>query len=547
MKCRLPALLFCLALCAAGPVRAQDDNGGGGDTGGDTGGITPAPGAGALGGGQSGASTAPSGGTAPAGNASDTGSGTITPTGPTDTGGPSSITPSPPVEPPSLLTPQPASTAASPPAGSNALTGGVLSAPAPVTLSLPGSYGEAARSFTLGQGQLSKPPILFSLSISQGYDDNIFSSASVPARKAVTAEVEVPQPAQHGVVAFRLTKVTLVPAIPAQEPVASALTTASLGVQIQRASPRTVFTMNGTLGALDYWRETKLQYTGGLGINLVHRLTPRATISASVDGVYQNQPDFSRINAPTANVSSSYVDADIRLNFSYGFTARFSTVLSYELGLATQDAAAGGNLYVSTYGSQFRYTVSPRNTATLELRQSQSSYASANGSDSTDTFLLVGLDSIVTARLRNTVSVGEELGSFNGGGSTALPYLESATSMQLPRGGVLSWTNRYGLENSNALNQNTSSFRTGLAISEPLGAKLGASLSIAYNYLQIKDRVANTATVNETQIEAGASLQYMLSPRLSLSLSYTFFDFLVSQPDSGYTRNQISLGAVYSF
>ena len=236
---------------------------------------------------------------------------------------------------------------------------------------------------------------------------------------------------------------------------------------------------------------------------MVHRLTPRATVSASVDAVYQNQPDFLADQRP-------HGECDTEL-FERGRQAKLHLCLDPALfhrhllrfpGATTQNSSSGGNLIVNTYGNQFRYAVSRaeygdcRGAAVAKfLRLSQAN------SDSPDTFFLVGLDSILSPRLRTTFSTGEELGSFSSGGSTALPYLESSTSLALPRGGLLLWTNRYGLEDSNASTRQHHQLPHRPLPREPLGAKLSASLSVAYNYLQIKDRVTNANSSNQTQFQ----------------------------------------------
>jgi hypothetical protein len=443
---------------------------------------------------------------------------------------------------------------------------------APTTFTLPGGYGGSGpQTFTLGAGRLAKPPITFSATVTQGYDDNIFSAPdhTVPGPTPFPA----PTPGlQERRVGFRLTgpngeilpspipifetfrpKVssTSAPATATLGVVGSPVSTASVGIQIQKGSPRTVLTLDASVGLQDYWNQPGQQVdaTASFDTSFVHRLTPRATISMGASVVYQRSPNFALINAPTTNTGAGgdYVNGSGHIDFTYAWTKRLSTVTSYNLSTNLLQSSGAGDVYDSTYGNQFRFTVSPRNTITSDLREDVTTYPKTPGANSSGTYLLMGLDSMLSARLRNTISGGIESYQPTGGNSQILPYVESATTFALPRGSSLSWTNRYGSEPSGAASVSTTSYRTTLGYSEPLSTKLVATVSLAYNYVENTDSTNAAGTTNQKQLQASLSLGYTVTPRFSLSLSYTYLDLVNTQVNASYQRDQIFLGGTYTF
>jgi hypothetical protein len=436
----------------------------------------------------------------------------------------------------------------------------------PVSFSLPGGYGGSApQTFTLGQGRFSKPPITFSFSLSQGYDDNVFNSPNHP--EPVPTPEPTPPLIGHRVTGFIIgLPFTIVPItqsftinaratptpIQAQGKIGSAVTTATLAAQMQMGNPRTVFTADASLGTLDYWNRPggKEDYDGNFDLAMVHRITPRMNLTADANFVYQKTPDIALVNAPTnnSNGNGGYLNGGLKVDLSYQWSSRVSTVTSYDMALNIQDGNSGDDLLGSTYGNQVRYQVSARNTVTADIRYNETSYFSNSAGDNTSVFYLVGLDSILSSRLRNTFSVGVQQQNYSGGGtSQSSPYLESATTLALPRGAELEWTNRVGDENSGAANEKENSYRTGLTLSQPISAKLVASVSADYNYIHDDDTTNSVGSFTQNQYQGSFSLGYTISARLSLNLSYSITDLESTQLNASYIRQQIFLGGTYSF
>jgi hypothetical protein len=612
MKRCVQVIALCMAVLLAAHMMAQDAGGGGGGGGGDAsgGGASGDSGAGSGGGGDTGgAGSSTSGGTSgggangqggtgggtmPSGGAGEGGAGGngSAPTGGFDLFGPNSgsgtgtegnngtgtesngpdsviVPPLPPAGlPPGSIAPQPGTTPAPTPGGLGTVLGGsqgAVKAP-PVTLTLPGGYGgSSSKSFTLGEGRLAKPPITFTLTISQGYDDNIFSADSTQTPGAVVAQPT--PPLLERIIGYRILPpspptpiiqkyrpaASPTPAIPAPLGViASPVSTATVAVQVQGGTARTILTADASAGAMDYLNRpgsSTTDYNFNFDMSFIHRVTSRMTVSLDMFAVYQSTPNFALLNAPTNNGNGGdYLNGSAKLDLTYEWTRRISTVTSLSLSANLLETNANNDLYNYTFGNQVRYMVSARNTVTAELRETEGTYPSDAAADTSSTYYLLGLDSILSQRLRNTFSFGIEDHSFNsGGGSKTLPYFESATTLSLPRGAVLQWTNRYGSEDTGSQTQTTTSYRTGLTLSQPLSTKLVASLSLAYNYLTSKDSAVATNSYKQTQLQTSVNLSYTVSPRFSMNLSYTYLDLMSGQVNASYTRGQVFFGGTYQF
>ena len=539
----------------------------GNSEGGNTEGVMPSGGPGEGGEGNNGA--APAGGIDLFGPGTGTGTGTEGTESTEGTSGQSLVVP-PPLPPaglpPGSIAPIPGTTPAQTPPTGNALGGtqGAVQTP-PVTLTLPGGYGGgSSKSFTLGEGRLAKPPITFTLSVSQGYDDNIFSADAnavtiLPSpgptppleERIIGVSIKPPFPPTPVYQKFR-PAASPTPAIPSPLGViASPVSTATVGVQVQGGTPRTVLEGDASLGAVDYLDRpgSKTDYTFNGDLSFVRRISSRMTLSVDMFAVYQDTPNFALINAPTNNGNGgNYLNGSVKADLSFAWSHRLSTVTSVSLATNLLQSTSGSDLYSFTYGTQARYMLDSRNTVTAELRQSLGTYPSNSSADTTSTYYLLGLDNTLTARLRNTVGFGIETYAFDSGGaSQTLPYIEGSTTMILPRESQLALTYRYGSEDTGSATQTTKSFRTGLTLTQSLSTKLVASVSLAYNYLLSKDSSSSAGNYTQNQLQAALSLAYTVSPRLSLSLSYTYLDLMSGQVNSSYTRGQVFLGGTYTF
>jgi len=259
---------------------------------------------------------------------------------------------------------------------------GIQSQSAPVTYTIPGTYGQPPIRLTAGEGRLARPLYRFTATVGLGYDDNVLQTPTraegtpsrvvtelvVPNSPAHTQQVQVmqangnlvtetievpagptayvPAHTQQQVVQQAdgnfVTETVEVPATPAnlehvtipgtppQPRVGSAVTRANAGMDVQFANRATVFTFDLNGGEDYYWSRpgTKADYNGTLALAFLHRLSPLAEVTANINGSYITQPNLALINTPTSNNAGPFLNLNARGDFSYRLLPRLSSVLS---------------------------------------------------------------------------------------------------------------------------------------------------------------------------------------------------------------------------
>jgi len=117
-------------------------------------------------------------------------------------------------------------------------------------------------------------------------------------------------------------------------------------------------------------------------------------------------------------------------------------------------------------------------------------------------------------------------------------------------GSTLSWTTRYGFEESPSRDssQKTVSIRTGMGINQVLTARISANVSGNFNRVSTSSTVVQSAaSTTQDQLTLALGLFYVVNPHLSFNLNYTFTQSLTDQKSADYIRNQTFLGANYAF
>lgn len=455
----------------------------------------------------------------------------------------------------------------------------------PTTFSISTGYGKAPEVFVSGEGRLARPRFDTRLSASIGFDDNIFQTPTDPQgtpdvvlRQQVTAGTEaqvvlIPvrdrRPVRIGVITtpprtqqFRRVVIPgteptfqdiVIPGTPAPTREMSAISRETLTFEAQTATRRSVFTFDLTANADYYWNRPgndKAEYNGSMAIRYLHRFTPRLQVTASADVSYLSQPDLAQINTPRDTGVGNYWVTNTKVDLSYRWTPRFTTVLSgsynrldYQEG--TQQA---GNYWQTTFGLELRYLWSPKMAMVLEGRWAHIGYPENPALDSTSYYALLGVDLNLSRRAGITVRVGEALRTFDeSGNSSSAPYLETTLNYQLGKASVLSWNNRFGFEEPPDPNTEVLSFRTGLTVTHFFTPRLRGSLGINGIYRVTSNNVSNIDSTDIT-LDSGLSFLYTLTRKWTLNLSYNYTTVFFDPNDtSNYFRDRIFAGFDYSF
>jgi opacity protein-like surface antigen len=167
----------------------------------------------------------------------------------------------------------------------------------------------------------------------------------------------------------------------------------------------------------------------------------------------------------------------------------------------------------------------------------------------TSYFLLGGIDMVWNPRLRTTLRIGEEMRSFKSSGesATGTPTLEFTVFYLYGKGSTLSWSSRYGQDQSDSLTSKTTSMRTGISINHVFTARTTAFCSLNWNRVTTKYDDPAVDQLTDFNIQCSIGLQYLLTSNLSFDLSYSYTTVLSSNEYNTYYRNITSLGINYTF
>ena len=442
-------------------------------------------------------------------------------------------------------------------AGQDLLGGSGMSGAAPAaqeapSFNLSGGYGFANQEVVAGQGMFARPPIQLSITLQQGFDDNIYSTSGKPT--IIPASV-VERPSGP----FVVHDVTNEQAIPATFPVKGSLVTqGTVDVEFLLARSRAVASLGIHVGGGYYWdrQGDPFDPSGGIDLLFAYKLTPRMQFSGQLNVQYLSQPNYNLVNAPTQPGSGDYINLSSKFDLTYQWTARFGTTTTLSLsGMNYMESISQQNNFLqTTVGESVNYRLGPRTTGVLEVRAGQTSYKSGLG-DSSSEFLLGGFDFMFSQRFTGTLRVGEEYRSYAEADmqTAATPYLESNLIYGYGKASSLNWTNRFGFEeNSTNTSQRQQTFRSGLSVNQVLSAKLRLSLGLNFNhstYTTITGPQATAGTSQRAQENVSASLgfQYQATRTVSIFGSYTHTRIMTDEEWTTYSKNTTFLGVTYQF
>jgi opacity protein-like surface antigen len=441
---------------------------------------------------------------------------------------------------------------------------------APVSIS--SGYGQPPLILQPGTGRFAEKPLKFLVNVGIGYDDNTLTTPDkIPPEPTplpqITFQVPIPTPTptpapRPGQPKPKPTPVpkqqfktvviptpTPIPLAPQIGKTGSLFAVGSVGAQWAFASPRTVFSLDLGVGETYYFSRPgdKKDYTGHLTLAFSRKLSPRLTLNAYLGSSYQSQPDFSILNAPTRAGGGSYLNSNAKVDLSYRWTARISTVTSYSLNSILYQNSNANNNVQQTVGEELNYQFSHRATIVGEYRMSANARTDKTQSTSSK-FVLAGLDTNWTPRLRTTLRIGEEMRTFDvAGQSSTSPTVEFTTYYVYGKGSTLAWSSNYGLQQSSSILVKQTSVRTGIMVNHVFTARTTGIFSLNWNHVVTTDTDPLVPTAKEDDATLSLGLQYLLTSNLSFVLNYTYTRVLSNNEFGTYRRTQTSFGANYSF
>lgn len=384
------------------------------------------------------------------------------------------------------------------------------------------SSTESTTTEDFGTGIFSRFPLQVSASVRGGYDDNITASNFN----------------KQG----------------------SWFTNAGVALKYNFGSPRTRLSLETVAGLTYYWDQPSDEGTGNdeyrpnlnLRLSLSHKASPRMTLEASVYATYQSEPDFTLAQGLSRRTGNFFFTQD-QFSVAYLWTPRFSTATSYTFGAVKYDDSAIGffqDRIENTFGNQFRFLIWPTTTVVGEYRFQVVTYDDI-ARDSTTHFILAGFDHKFNTRLHASVRGGAEFRDYENSGSQESPYFEGALTYALGKDTSITWSNRYGIEESDALlNPGRKTFRTGLQASHALTSRISGTLGAFYQHDDYFGAVTPTSASGsfiEEAFDIALSLRYAITRNFGLEAGYSHTEVTSDVSLREYSRNRVWAGLNLSF
>lgn len=418
------------------------------------------------------------------------------------------------------------------------------------------------------------------LSFSIGYDDNIFQTPSetfgfggaqfvdpgtpnatlVPGKDSKIVVIGFTEPKFQGSQLVEPSKPIfgVEPGTPDRfvlesvEPkrVGSILTRSNLGLQMQRFTRRSLFTLDFSGGRTYYWEkdEDPVDYNASLSVSYLNRITPRLELTSVFNVAYLSQPDLSRINTPDQPTVGDIINSLARVNLAYRLTPRFTTTLttSYAGLRYTEKAEEVGNYDQWTLGLEGRYLWKPRWTLLAEVRQTSTTYDQNPRLDSLTEYLIVGSEFILSSRLTGSLRVGMNFKQFDVGTDQSSPYVESSVNYRSTARSTVVWTNRFGFEEGVSPEEERLVYRSTIGYTYAFTPRLRGSANINLIH-ELNTNTVTNAEIAQDTFDSTLGLDYQVTKRFGLNMSYAFTILNSNIGVNDYYRNRVYFGGQINF
>lgn len=386
---------------------------------------------------------------------------------------------------------------------------------------------KSAETTDLGTGKFSSFPLKFTVSVRGGYDDNVNLDS-----------------------------------FDEQD---SFFTNLAVGVTYEFGSPRTRISLSAGGGVTYYFdresfdNEDDFDLNGSIGFSIVHKATPRLTLSSAIFAAYQTQPDFAVFTRGTIGIGRQNRDfyfTNARFSAGYAWTPRFSTVTSYTLGYVNYDDEGISNFedrFEHTIGNEFRFLVAPTTTAIAEYRFGIVDYTEGDDRSSTSHFLLAGVDHSFSPRFNVSARAGVEFRQFDqsdleGAEDRTSPYAEGTINYALGQSTSISLFNRYSLEQPDVAESfSRTTYRSALSVKHNFTARIVAGLNVAYEHDENDGNFAIDG-FSEDAIDFSLSARYAVNRNFAIDAGYQYTEVFSGEVlDRDFSRNRVYIGATFSF
>ncbi|MGI8890638.1 MAG: outer membrane beta-barrel protein [Chthoniobacterales bacterium] len=369
----------------------------------------------------------------------------------------------------------------------------------------------------LGTGNFAPSPFRVSVSVREGYDDNVYTTS--------------------------------------RDKVDSFYSSGNVVFDYKFGNARTEISLQAFGGLTYYYNQPfgrGYDINSGLSITLSHKATPRLGLAANVYLAYQSEPNFETAFGINRRNGNYFYTSD-RFSLSYQFTPRFSTTTSYTLGVLNYEDSSVGifeDRFEHTFGNEFRYLVVPTTSLVGEYRFQITDYVSAPR-NSTTHFFLAGFDHSFSPRFDLSVRGGVEFREFEQFGKRTSPYGEATVNYALGKRTSLTWTNRYGLDEPDiAGTTSRSSFRTGLRGNYAFSPRFSTTVGAYYQHDKNEEFATGFSFMpafSEDLLDLSLGVRYEFTRIFAGLAGYNRTEVLSDITLREYQRNRYYLGLNAAF
>jgi hypothetical protein len=287
-----------------------------------------------------------------------------------------------------------------------------------------------------------------------------------------------------------------------------------------------------------------------ISLDYVTQVSPRLVISDSFYLAYETEPDF-LIGASINRRTNQYLYGYNNLSVSYAWDRRFSTVSGYTITGIWYEEEVNQNMdhLAHIFSQQFRYSISPTTTATVDYRFQFADYDNNPDADFTSHYVLAGVDHSFSPLLAGSLRVGAEFRDYDGDiGSETRPYLEGALNYRAGKNTILRWYHYLGMDDSDLAGFTSGySYKTGLTVQHQLTDRLTGNLAVHYLYQMFEDSPYDLPDENDSTFAGSAGLDYRLWRNIGLNATYWYTNTDSDNFYRDYERHRVSVGLTATF
>ena len=341
-----------------------------------------------------------------------------------------------------------------------------------------------------------------------------------------------------------------------------------VGLSFVNITPQTTWDVYVRLGLVYYFDQPDIADTNDVnsqsraGLNVTHRFNERLRFSSRNFIAYELEPDYAYGYASSRQLSEYfYWQTDNSIGFRW--TERFATYTGFSLTGADYGDVENNNRFTWELYNQGRYQLGPQTVLTGDYRYSQTSDPDGLGSDTTDQYILLGVEQRFSPNTIGIVRAGVQLHSVDDGDDSTSPYLELAMNSQVTQQFSVRLFTRYGIENFDTIRgtpgglaefSDRSTLRFGLASDYAISPMFSIFGGVDYIPASFQDGnvisggvPGPVADYDEDIVNAYIGLSVKLNDFLTATASYNYTHSESDFPDQTYNRNRISVGLSAEF